>query len=106
MAQGAQLAQFYLGEAVRLSDASTVSAEIGRAEALRRWLIEQWSEQDIIPREIQQFGPNALRESPKVRAAIGILVDHGWLVPLPEGTVIRGAPRKLAYRIVRGADVV
>lgn len=40
MADAITLAQFYLTEALRLSDAATVSAEIERAEALRVWLLE------------------------------------------------------------------
>ncbi len=42
---GITLARFYLGEAVRLSDAATVSTDTARAEALRRWLLECWPEQ-------------------------------------------------------------
>jgi len=48
----------------------------------------------------------ALRESPKARAALGLLAKHGWIVPLEPGTVVRGAARKEAWRIVRAADVV
>jgi hypothetical protein len=47
------------------------------------------------------------RESPKARAALGILEKHGWLVPLDAGTVVRGAARAEAWAIVKGAgDVV
>lgn len=58
-------------------------------------------------RDVVQFGPNALRETPQARAALGILEQHGWLVPLEPGTVVRGAARKEAWNIVRRAgDVV
>lgn len=107
MADAIDLAQFYLSEASRLASAATVSAEIDRAEALRRWLLESWSEPEVLVRDVVRLGPNPLRESPKARAALGILEKHGWLVPLVAGTVVRGAARAEAWGIVRGAgDVV
>jgi len=107
MANGIALAQFYLGEAVRLADAATVSQEIDRAETLRKWLLESWQYPEVMVREVVRQGPNPLRESPKARAALGILERHGWLAPLEPGTVVRGAARKEAWRIVKGGgDVV
>lgn len=102
---GCKLAQFYLEEAARLADGATVSLEIERAESLRRWLVESWEFDDVTPREVMQFGPGALRESPKTRAALGILEQHGWLVRLDSGTAVRGVARKEAYRIVRLTEV-
>lgn len=107
MGNGIALAQFYLGEAVRLADAATISQEIDRAEALRQWLLESWPHPEIMVRDVVRLGPNSLRESPKARAALGILERHGWLAPLDAGTVVRGAARAEAWRIVRGGgDVV
>jgi hypothetical protein len=107
MADAIELAQFYLAEASRLASAATVSAEIERAEALRKWLLESCPHPEITLREVLRLGPNALRESPKARAALGILERHGWLVPLDAGTVVRGAARAEAWAIVKGAgDVV
>jgi hypothetical protein len=101
------LAQYYLAEASRLSSAALVSAEIDKAEKLRRWLLTDWAEPNVLVRDVVRLGPNALRESPKARAALGILEKHGWLVALEVGTVVRGAARANAWRIVRGAtDVV
>lgn len=95
------LARFYLLEAARLADTATVSAEIDRAEKLKRWLLDSWTEPDVTVREVQNKGPNQLRESPKARAALNLLEAHGWLVRLDAGTVLRGAARKEAWRIVR-----
>ncbi len=115
MAWGIALAQFYLTEAVRLSDAAIVSPETRQAEALRVWLIDTWPKRaqtqgrdpgTIVSSDVLQFGPNALREAKQVRKALAVLVDHGWLVALPEGTEIGGKGRKNAYRIVGGGDVV
>ena len=52
-------------------------------------------------RNVVQLGPNALRETLKARAALGMLVKHGWLVALEAGTVVRGAARKEAWRVLR-----
>ena len=61
----------------------------------------------MMARDVVQWGPGALRESPKARAALRVLETHGWLVPLEAGTEVRGARRKEAWRIVRGSgDVV
>lgn len=107
MADAITLAQFYLTEASRLASAATISAEIDRAETLRRWLLESWTEAEVLVRDVVRRGPNPLRESPKARAALGILARHGWLVPLDPGTVVRGAARAEAWAIVRGgSDVV
>ena len=101
MAHAIDLAQFYLSEASRLASAAIVSADIERAETLRRWISESWSGPDLLVRDVQNGGPNQLRESPKAKAAIGLLESHGWLVKLDPGTIIRGSARKDAWVIVR-----
>lgn len=106
MADAIELAQFYLSEASRLASAAIVSAEIDRAEALRKWLLGTWPEPEIMARDVVRRGPNPLRENPTARAALGILEKHGWLVPLEAGTVVRGAARKEAWAIVKGAGNV
>ena len=72
-----------------------------RAEALRRWLLEIWQEKQVLVRDVVRLGPSPLRESPKARAALGILEKHGWLVKLEAGTVVRGAARAEAWSIVK-----
>lgn len=107
MAHGIALARFYLSEAVRLADAATVSQEIDRAEALRKWLLENWAHPEIMPRDVVQNGPNALRETKTAKAALVLLEEHACLVRLAPGTVVRGSARKDAWRIVRsGGDMV
>lgn len=69
--------------------------------------LERWDETEVLVRDVMNRGPNQLRESPKARAAIAMLVTHGWLVPLAAGAIIRGAARKEAWTVVRGgSDVV
>ncbi|MCE8556361.1 DUF3987 domain-containing protein [Ruegeria pomeroyi] len=105
MGNGIGLAQYYLSEAVRLADAANTSEEIDRAVMLCKWL-EAWPHPEILTSDVVQRGPNQLRESPKALAAIRILLQHGWLVPLDPGTVVRGAARKAAWQIVRRSHVV
>jgi hypothetical protein len=103
MSDAIELAQFYLSEASRLASAALVSAEIDLAEALRKWLLETWAQDQILVRDVVRLGPNALRESLKARATLSILEKHGWIVRLEAGTVVRGAARAEAWAIVKGA---
>ena len=52
MANAITLTQFYLSEASRLASAATVSAEIDKAETLRKWLLESWPHSEIMVREV------------------------------------------------------
>jgi len=106
MANGIELAQYYLGEARRLAGQAVISADIEQAERLRVWLIEKWGKPEVTPADVVQFGPYALRESPKAKASLEILAKHGWLNKLPANHVVEGKARKLAYRVEGGQNVV
>lgn len=106
MADAIALAQFYLAEALRLSNSAIVSKEIDTAEALRKWLLEGWPHDEVVKSDVVQMGPNALRESPKAQAALDLLERHGWLIRLEQGAKVRGKSRRQAYRIVRAGNVV
>ncbi len=102
MSHAVDLAEFYLGEALRLHGASNLSAETDKAEKLRVWLLETWPDQIVLPSDILQRAPiTALRERPTALKAIGTLVEAGWLVRLDDNTEVRGIVRKEAYRIVK-----
>lgn len=106
MADAINLAQYYLTESSRLASAASVSAEIDKAENLRKWLLESWTKPEVLVRDVVRLGPNSLRESPRARAALSILEKHGWLVPLEARTVVRGSARTEAWHIVKGPDDV
>lgn len=106
MMHGVQLATFYLGEAKRLAEVASISAETDRAEGLRKWLLESWANPKVTVRDILRNGPNRLRESKTARETVAILEKAGWLVRLPEGSIVQGMARKDAWQIVRSADVV
>ncbi len=106
MTDAITLSRFYLSEASRLASAAAISKEIELAEKLRKWLLNNWPHMEIAVRDVVQYGPGALRESPKARAALKLLENHGWLVALDPGTVVRGSARKVAWRIMKGVDHV
>jgi hypothetical protein len=95
------LANYYLAEAARLMTGAMADAEINRAEKLRVWLQETWTEPNIIYAEILQFGPYEFRNSKDVGKSLKLLVTHGWLTLMPKGTTVRGHKRNKAWRIVR-----
>ena len=100
MANGIALARFYLSEAARLAGAATVSVDVGKAEALRQWMLSaSWGKPWLTVRDVVRLGPNMLRESPEAKKAVLLLAEHGWLFPLPPGTVIDEQARKQAWRI-------
>ncbi|WP_170152323.1 YfjI family protein [Paracoccus aestuarii] len=105
MVSGIELAGFYLSEAQRLADAAKVSEETDRAERLRRWLIEEWPDPEMLTGDVVQKAPiRALRETKTATAALEMLERHGWVIALPTGTVVRGRARSTAWRIVKGGS--
>ena len=104
MGWGIELAQFYLGEARRLAEAGLVSEETAKAEKLRQWLVESWQDDAVLPGDILQSGPNALRDRKALTGPLLMLVKTGHLTALEPGTIVRGRPRKEAYRVVRWSD--
>ncbi|MEO9514935.1 MAG: DUF3987 domain-containing protein [Paracoccaceae bacterium] len=109
MADGIALAAYYLSEARRLSETAAVSAETDAADHLLKWLKESWpgiarsnnrTANMIVPRDVVNFGPNAMRETAYVKKLVHTLANHGWLTPLDKGTEVDGQVRQLAYRVV------
>jgi len=101
MANAIKLAQYYLSESLRLVQGAVADAVIENAEKLRVWLLETWEQPEITRQEIVQLGPNCVRDVKRAKSAINILADHGWLMPLPAGTKIRGAARTHAWKFVK-----
>ncbi len=110
MAGAITVAQHYLGEAKRLVEAAEVSEETAKVEKLRLWLLNDWpaiaeaqrrNPENIVPRDVVQFGPGSLRVTESAKKYLKTLAAHGWVVALPTGTEVDGMSRNLAYRIVR-----
>lgn len=84
---GITLARHYASEALRLYDAGTISADILLAEKLLAWLETHNQEHVSLPM-IYQFGPSGIREGAIARRIAKLLVEHGYLVELPDGAEI------------------
>ena len=112
MQNAIELAEYYLTEALRLANAALISQQVQQAETLRKWILDKWLPKNllepyVLPSDIVQLGPNSLREMPKVKKAIAMLVETGWLTLMEPPVEVRGIQRKTAYHIVRASgDVV
>lgn len=100
LADAISLAEYYLGEAVRLIASGAVDPELRAAQTLLDWLHALPGE-TIGLRDIYRLGPNTIRQADKARRAMGILVEHGWATPMPYGAEIEGQHHKEAWEIVR-----
>ena len=102
MAAGRSLAQHYAAEALRLFEASRISADLLLAQKLLSWLLGCWSETAVSLPDIYQKGPNAIRDKATAAKLVKILEDHGWLQKINGGAFIEGQHRRDAWRIIKG----
>lgn len=100
MAHAVTLTSFYLGEALRLSDAAGVSKETTDAERLRVWLLNSWNEPHISAALVAQFGPSGLRVTAYARKLLRVLEAHSWLAEMEGGALVSGKMRREAWRIL------
>jgi Protein of unknown function (DUF3987) len=103
MRRGIELAEHYAIEALRLFEASKANADLALAQRLLDWLHRQWPEEAISLPDIYQRSLNAIGDQATARKLVNILVEHGWLEPIPGGAIIVGCRRREAWRIVRGS---
>jgi hypothetical protein len=101
MEAGIVLAEYYAAEALRLSEAVRISAQLLKANNLLDWLQDNWEEDNISLPDIYQRGPNAIRDQKTARALVKILEEHGWLIRIPPGAVVSGQHRREAWQIIR-----
>ena len=78
MASGCELAAWYVGEALRLSDAYREPPSLRNARRLLDWLKARGKRESSI-RDIMQFGPSSLRVKAEAEAALAVLEEHGYL---------------------------
>jgi hypothetical protein len=79
MGAALELVQAYLREHVRLAGAAGVSVETSNAVKLIEWL-KRSGRHAVTPREVMRLGPYSIREAPTAKAALRMLVEHGWLI--------------------------
>ena len=79
---GITLANYYLGEAVRIADAGQIKQPLKDAELLLQW-IKARGFSYVYPALIYQKGPSRrLRTKEAALKAIQILEEHGWLISM------------------------
>jgi len=96
---GLVLMQWYLAEALRLRGGAMIPPEVKDAEDLSKWLAQ---------RNISQFGttsiiticPNPLRNAKRLKTAISVLVEHGYLAQNDPGVVIGGKATRHSWKVL------
>nr|WP_166652723.1 DUF3987 domain-containing protein [Pelagimonas phthalicica] len=68
-----ELMDWYLSESKRLFEATSVPEPLQKAEKLRRWLFEKWTECFVDIRSIVRFGPNFTRNASSARELVQML---------------------------------
>ena len=86
--RGMQIAVYYASEAKRISGAGAASSELlpaqklPPAQKLLDWLQHEWTKDSVSARDIYTFGPRSIRDRQSATDLAGILVKHGWLIPI------------------------
>ena len=105
MQHGIELAKYYLNEAKRLVEVAIVSLDLQAADNLLKWISERHGKTCFVFSDILQNGPNAIRDSKRVKKLFAILTEHGWLIKMPNGTIVEGKSCSTAYRLAELADL-
>lgn len=79
MARGIEIAQYHIGEALRIFEARRVDPNIVLAERLLRWLFERNNPIITLTEAYQNFPVKAVRNAKDMSRLMGILEDHGWV---------------------------
>lgn len=93
------LVKYYAEELLRLNEASFVDNDILLAEKTLKYIHRLEDPYVSLP-DIYQFGPSRIKTAENAKKIVGILVKHGWLVPVDEGMKIKGRMRKEVWRRV------
>jgi hypothetical protein len=105
MQHGIELAKYYLNEAKRLVEVAIVSFDLQAADNLLKWISERHGKTCFVFSDILQNGPHAIRDSKRVKKLFAILTEHGWLIKMPNGTIVEGKSCSTAYRLAELADL-
>lgn len=99
MAGGISIAQFYLGEALRLFHSSNDDPFLILAEECFSYGMLKTG--GVIGlRNLYQFGPNAVRDKQTATRIMQVLTDHNRAVKLPAGAVVDGKNNRDAWQLV------
>lgn len=97
MEAGIHLADFYLTEALRFTEAGACDPDILLAEKVLAWARHK---EFVYPAMIYQFGPNGVRTAKDVRRIARILEGHQHWLPVDGGMVLDGRRRRKVWRVV------
>ncbi len=81
MDSGARIMDFYLNEALRLSEVAQVSQDLQDAQVLYHWIVNEGMPEVYLVK-IYQCGPRGIREKSRAKKLMRILEDHGHLIPV------------------------
>ena len=84
MWSGCELAAWYVGEALRLSDAYRRPASLRNAFRLRDWLLSK-GKREVSLREVMQYGPAPVRLKTQAEAALANLEAYGHVTRHGDG---------------------
>lgn len=99
-----RLARYYLDEACRLVEVAISSTEMQTADKLLKWISQNHGVQPFLFSDVLQNGPNNIRDSKRIKSLFAILIEYGWLIKLPNSTIVEGKPRNTAYRLAELAS--
>jgi hypothetical protein len=99
MQRAAQMIEFYLAEALRLSGVQPQHEKADQASMLWDWL-KMRSKKHISLPELVQFGPAKLRKAETMRSVMDVLTDHYMVRKVPDGIVeFEGKARREAWEV-------
>ncbi len=77
-----------------------MSGDLALAQDVLSWL-QSWPDTAISLPDIYQRGPNKVRDLGTARRLVDILEQHGHLLPIPGGAMVRGLLRREVWAIMR-----
>lgn len=95
---GIELAQFYVGEALRLFNTAAEDPDLILAEKLMKWAQGKAYKLISLPL-VYQTGPNGIRDKATAKRIVRILEDHAWLIPVEGGAEVAGKHRREVWEV-------
>lgn len=97
---GIAIAQYYIGEALRLFHSASDDQELITAQKVFDWGMQQEG-QMIALAELYRCGPNAVRDKKTATRMMDILEQHHRVLRIEGGAVVNGKPRREVW-LLRG----
>jgi hypothetical protein len=95
---GIELAQFYLGEALRLFNSAAENPDLVLAEKLLLWAKDKGHTLISLPL-VYQAGPNGIRDKATAKRIVQILEGHDWMIPIEGGAEVAGKHRRDVWEV-------